>query len=410
VLASVIFLNFTAGGATMPFFSLYATSLGASLGQIAFVVGVQSAVAMVAGLVWGRVADRVGRRKPFIVGAVAAMALTSLAIARVPSWPWLVPLHVALGVAQGAQQVSSLALMGDILEGHPRRGRLVSGYRMSGSLAFSVAIVTSGWIAENVGLRGSFLLASGVYALSFLVALFITEPGRLASTARSVGFVRLMRGPLRPLLILALSFGVPFSAVFSVWPIWVADVLGYGRATFSQLWGIAAFVEVPCILVAGMLVDRVGRRPTFVAGLTGFAVVYLLYVLEPPLPGLVGAQVLRGIAFAAYTATALTMAIDLAPAEERGRAAGLFTSAQGLAQIAGSWVGGPLAAALGFRALFALASAAVLCGAAYSYLVLGRRAAAAGAPAAETIGSPVAPRAVASRRPGPRPDEGVKTR
>src|SRR6185503_18073156 len=29
VLATVIFLNFTAGGATMPFFALYATSLGA---------------------------------------------------------------------------------------------------------------------------------------------------------------------------------------------------------------------------------------------------------------------------------------------------------------------------------------------------------------------------------------------
>src|SRR5262245_3482106 len=103
----------------MPFFSLYATSLGASLGQIAFVVGVQSAVAMLSGLLWGRVADRVGRRKPFVVGAVGGMALTSLAIANVPSWPWLVPLHVVLGMAQGAQQVSSLALMGDVLEGHP---------------------------------------------------------------------------------------------------------------------------------------------------------------------------------------------------------------------------------------------------------------------------------------------------
>ena len=177
---------------------------------------------------------------------------------------------------------------------------------------------------------------------------------------------------MRPLLILALSFGVPFSAVFSVWPIWVADVLGHGRATFSQLWGIAAFVEVPMMLVAGLMVDRVGRRPVFVVGLTGFAVLYLAYVLAPPLPGLVAAQLLRGVAFAAYTATALTMAIELAPPEERGRAAGLFTSAQSLAQIAGSWLGGPLAAAFDFPVLFALSAATVLGGAAYSYLALGR--------------------------------------
>ncbi len=127
------------------------------------------------------------------------------------------------------------------------------------------------------------------------------------------------------------------------------------------------------MLAAGVLVDRAGRRATFVAGLVGFGLVYLLYALGPPLPGLVAVQVLRGLAFAAFTATALTLAIDLAPAEARGVAAGLFTAAQGLAQIVGSWVGGPLAAALGFPALFGLAAVTVLGGAAYSYLVLGRR-------------------------------------
>jgi MFS family permease len=178
---------------------------------------------------------------------------------------------------------------------------------------------------------------------------------------------------MRPLLIVALTFGIPFSAVFSVWPIWIADVLGLGRATFSQLWGIAAFIEVPSMLAAGILVDRVGRRPTFVAGFIGFGLVYLAYVLAPPLPGLITAQVLRGVAFAAFTATSLTMAIDLAPPDARGRASGLFTSAQGIAQISGNWIGGPLADAVGFRLLFTIASVTVMCGAVYSFLVLGHK-------------------------------------
>src|SRR5206468_1045009 len=58
ILATIIFLNFTAGGATFPFYSLYSTSLGASLGQVALVVGVQSVVSVVAGLFFGRIADR----------------------------------------------------------------------------------------------------------------------------------------------------------------------------------------------------------------------------------------------------------------------------------------------------------------------------------------------------------------
>jgi MFS family permease len=186
----------------------------------------------------------------------------------------------------------------------------------------------------------------------------------------SPGFGAIMRGPLGPLLVLAVAFGLPFAAVYSVWPIWVANELGHGRAVYSQLWGLAAFVEVPCMLLAGFFVDRVGRRRTFTLGLTLFALVYLAYFLAPPLPGLIAAQVVRGFAFAFFTATALTMAIELAPPDARGRAAGLYSTANGLAQISGNWIGAPLAAAIGFRAFYAVAALAVLGAAAYARLGL----------------------------------------
>ena len=371
-LSAVIFCGFMGGGATAPFQSLYAVSLGASLGQVALVVGVFSTVAMVAGLVWGRLADRLGRRQPFIVGAMLGLALTNLALAAVPSWEWLAPLRVAEGIASGAHLVCSMALMGDILEGHPRRARLIGGYRMSGSLAFSAAIVASGWLAQTIGFRGSYTLAAGVYALAFGIALTIPERRAFRHHA-GASFAGLLRGPLVPLLVVAVSFGLPFAAVYAVWPIWIADELGYGRATFSRLWGLAAFIEVPCMLVAGWAIDRVGRRLTFAFGLVTFALVYLAYLATPPLPGLVAAQALRGAAFAAFTATALTLAIELAPPEARGRAAGLFGTAQSLSQIGGNWLGPPLAAALGFRALYGLAAAIVLLGALYSQRTLARR-------------------------------------
>ena len=371
-LSAVIFCGFMGGGATAPFQALYAVSLGASLGQVAFVVGVFSTVAMVAGLVWGRLADRLGRRKPFIVGAMLGLALTNLALAAVPSWRWLVPLRFVDGIASGAHLVCSLALMGDILAGHPRRARLISGYRMSGSLAFSAAIVASGWLAQTIGFRGSYTFAAGVHALAFLIALTLPERRTIHPHA-GASFAGLLRGPLVPLLVLAASFGLPFAAVYAVWPIWIADELGYGRAVFARLWGLAAFVEVPCMLAAGWSIDRIGRRATFGFGLGAFALVYLAYVAAPPLPGLVAAQALRGAAFAAFTATALTLAIELAPPEARGRAAGLYATAQSLAQIGGSWLGPPLAAALGFRALYGLAAALVLLGALYSQRALARR-------------------------------------
>ena len=369
-LSLIIFCGFIGVGSTSPFQTLYATSLGASLNQVAFITGVYSTAAMAAGLAWGRLADRLQRRKPFLIGAMAGLSLAHLATAFIPTWEILIPLRLFEGIASGAHQMASLALMAHILDGHPGRGRLVSGYRMSGSLAFSVAIVVSGWIAQNAGFRGSYFLAAGVYAIALAVALTLPEarpraahptPDRLP-----VGYRALLAGELRPLLILALAYGLPFSAVYSVWPIWVANDLGHGPVVYSQLWGLAAFVEVPCMLLSGVLIDRIGGRRTFTLGLGAFALVYAIYVTVPPLPGLITAQVLRGFAFAAFTATSLTMAIELAPPAARGRASGLYQTANSLAQVSGSWLGAPLAAAVGFQALYALAAAAVAGAAIYA--------------------------------------------
>jgi hypothetical protein len=42
---------------------------------------------------------------------------------------------------------------------------------------------------------------------------------------------------MRPVLLLALAFGLPFSMVYGVWPIWVANDRGFGQQAYSQLWG-----------------------------------------------------------------------------------------------------------------------------------------------------------------------------
>src|SRR5512140_1913137 len=86
ILSAVIFLQFLAGGTAMPFLALYAESLGATLIQISWIVGSASLVGLGASPIWGWVADRVGRRKPFLVGAVGTLVVTTFLAANVPPW------------------------------------------------------------------------------------------------------------------------------------------------------------------------------------------------------------------------------------------------------------------------------------------------------------------------------------
>jgi MFS family permease len=388
ILSAVVFLSFFANGSTWPFLPLYAESLGASLVNISWIVGTFSVFNLVSNLLWGRLADRVGRRKPFIVGTCATLILTNFLVAQAQVWWVILPLRLFEGVALGAYSVASLAMMGDILEGNPNRARMIGAYRMSGSLAFSIAIVSAGLIARDYGFRTTYTLAAGIYLIAFLIALNLPEARERprSRVARQVSFSELLRGPMLPLLVVAASFSIPFQAVFSVWPIWVADVLGLGRDGFSQLWGLAAFVEVPCMAIAGLLTDRFGRRLTFLLGLTLFASVYVMYYLVAvgtlPVGGLVFAQVVRGFAFASFTATALTMVIEISPPASRGRAAGLFNIAQSLSQIVGNYSGGPVAQGFGYPTLFAGAAAALSIG--VGYVSVAVKPAASGEGAAES--------------------------
>lgn len=374
ILSSVVFMSFLAGATTFPFLSLYAQSLGASLAQIAWVVGVNATASLLTNLFWGGQVDRAGRRKPFIVGAMATLTVTSLAMANVPvgSWWLLPPIQIVSGIASGGYAIASLAMMGAILEGHPNRATMLGGYRMSGSLAFSVAILMAGAIARRSGFHTTFTAAAGMYAVALLLALLLREPKQVAATDRPrPAFRALLAGPMRPLLILIMSFWAPFAAVQTVWGPYVSTSLGYGPDGYARFWAIAAFVEVPCMLLVGYLADRYSRCLTFTLGLGGIALVFAAYALIPSTGGLIAAQILRGFAFAAFTATALTMVIELSPPEARGRVASLYQVSQGTAAMLGSYGGGPIAQAFGYRAIFLLSACTVALGAGYAHVRLG---------------------------------------
>jgi len=391
VLSFMMFLVFLGGGATMPLFPLYAQSLGATLVQISWIAGANATMGLIASLGFGRVSDRLGRRKPLLVAAMAAMVVTNLTASLAESWWTLLVVRLVDGAAFGAYAVASLAMLGDILAHHPHRARLVGASRMAGSLAFSIAVTSAGLVAQNLGLPAVYRAASAIFFFAFLASLLLPERrsvARPATSRKTVSFGELLRGPMLPLLVLVASFQIPFSAVFfAVWPIWVSNVLNLGPAIFSQLWGLAAFVEVPSLAIAGYLSDRFGRRFTFTLGMVVFAGVYFLYLAvallggvanamlpaflggaaegQSALPVLVVAQLLRGFGLAAFTATALTMAIEVSPPQSRGRAAGLYSMAESLSSIVGNYIGGPIAQTFGYAALFAGAGCAVLFGAGY---------------------------------------------
>jgi MFS family permease len=417
------FVLFMSTGITGPVNSIYYQSLGASYVAIGMLGTINSLTMVVFSYFWGRASDLLGRRKVFLLGGLAGVALAYGLMALAPQWGYLVPIGIIANISSAAYGTANLALMGDLLEQRGGgRGRRMGLFRGLGSLGFGLMAFTSGTLAALVSLRLPFGLAAGLAALAFLLALRVREPDAASSPAAARSGVRAVpaflwsvahitasglgrtavdlmaavrhkpgqaasggaslaaaegpRLPLAPPLISALLWSLVTGAVYAVWANYMVNEIHYSAAQMTRIWAVASLSEFPLMILAGWLSDRTGRLPMLSLGFVAWAVVFLGYVGAPLLPWILLIQLVRGFAYSAFTATAMTYATEVRGRSQRGHVAGLYSSASGVGSILGAAVGGALTQYLGFRTMFSLMAAVIMAGAVYLAVMAARHLAA----------------------------------
>jgi MFS family permease len=147
----------------------------------------------------------------------------------------------------------------------------------------------------------------------------------------------------------------------SFWVVWIGTVinrLGYVVEPFLALYlvrGRGVSVGVAGVLIAcfgagslvsqplgGMLADRVGRRATIIAGMTGSAAGFIALGLAPT-PAAIGiAAAVCGLAIDLYRPAVAAIVADIVPSEHRARAFGLLywglNIGVGVAAVAGGFL------------------------------------------------------------------------
>ena len=117
-----------------------------------------------------------------------------------------------------------------------------------------------------------------------------------------------------------------------------------------------AIVYAAFLITGGRLGDIFGRKAVFLAGLAGFALASALCGLAWSPTALIMGRLLQALAAAAMAPQALASVHALFPANERGRALGIYGVTLGLSSIAGQLLGGALVGAdidgFGWRLIF----------------------------------------------------------
>ena len=348
---------FAAVGVQLPFWPVWLAARGLSAGEIGLVLAAAFWPRVATNLLIAYQADRLGRRKPLMVGLAAATVL-GIALFALAAELWTFLLLSALSGACWA----AIGPLGEALalQELARHGISYGRVRLWGSLTFVVAAAGTGQLIEQsgAGLVLGLLLAGVV--LTLVACLLLPESPAADGGAEP------------PHLAALLELGGFWRFVFAAGLIQVSHALYYGFATLhwqaaglsggvvGLLWAEGVVAEILLLACANVLFRWLEpQRLLAVAGALT-VVRWSVTALGSDLALLIPAQLLHGASFGATYLATMHYLRDHTPAALQASAQAINASI-GFALLFGlvTPVAGWLYAAAGGNAFFAMATIAL---------------------------------------------------
>ncbi|HUF91392.1 MAG TPA: MFS transporter [Candidatus Limnocylindria bacterium] len=345
-----------------------AAGLGIGVAALGVILSIHRFIRLVANSAVGMIADRFGRRRPFLWGTALALASTLGYLLADGFWP-LLAARLVWGVAFALILVSAYSIVLDVTS-HDDRGRMVGWYQSLVAVGTMIALVMSGVLADRVGYRAALATFTPFAALAWLIAYLTVHETRPVRGAHAPGasVLQTYRGVDRRLLwpgyvsfatffagngVLMATLGLHLQAELAGGgPAALAVPLATITGVLLAARKLATIVAAP---IAGVLSDQVGDRrgvaaAGVLAGIAGFAVLAGGGGIAVIATGVVLTALGEGIVLPPLTA----WAGDLTPPSLRGVVMGGFATANDLGGAVGPLVGYAIGAAAGLRPAYAL--------------------------------------------------------
>ena len=344
------FLNDTASEMAYWVLPAFVASLGAGPAQLGVIEGVAESVASFAKLGSGYLADRVARRKPFVVsGYVVANAVKPL-LALVSSWGQILGIRFADRFAKGVRGTARDVMVAESVE----PSAIGSAYGLIQAMDSAGAIVgplLALALIEHFGMRGVFAAAAIPGALCILVAwVGIREVKRRhearsqlsgsSSQASAPGLrLRLPSGFYYVLGVVTLFSLGNSSDMFLVLR---AGNIGI-PASQAPLLGLVFNVTYTLLSwPAGKFSDKFSRTTIAAAGYGVFAAVYLVFALAPSRRAIWITMACYGLFYALTNPVLKALVVETVGSEVRGRALGIYFFVTSITTLLASVIAGGL--------------------------------------------------------------------
>ncbi|WP_067179017.1 MFS transporter [Microtetraspora niveoalba] len=318
---------------------------GLSNGQLGTLSGVLALTWAVAGMFAGRLSDKLGRRKPILIGAVVLFSVFSSASGLMAGFGGLLAARALMGTAEGAVLPMAQSLMVEASR-ESRRGLnmgLLQG-SSAGLLGGIVAPVVVVWFAENHGWQTAFYvtIVPGLVIAALIAKLVREKPPAPAAAAAAPALpkpalkdVLKLRNVLVCMLI-ACFYLTWFVTLITFTPTYLTDVKGFAPGTMSGVMTCLGVAWVLWGFATPAISDRIGRKPALI-GFTTLAVFCPLSVVFVSSPTLLGVlMVLTYTGLGCFTLFMATIPAETVPAGALATALGVI---MGVGELAGGFLG-----------------------------------------------------------------------
>lgn len=314
--------------------------------------------------IWGYVADKYGR-KPMVSRSMLAGAVAIFLMSKSTSVEQLLLLRLIQGMFTGTIAASMAMVSGMVPQ--ERLGSSLGLMQTAVFCGTSFGPLLGGLAADALGLRTSFLVASGMLLTGVAIIVFFVQENfvRTAGEAKMrTSVFSNLRFMLNSKVLLAMSFTL-FATQFSIKalvpiaPLLVKQLSGNGTAlsTLSglsiSLTGMTAAISAAYL---GKMGDKKGHGKVLLACAVGTSALFLAHIPADSVLYFLVVRALVGFTLGGILPAANSTIGSLVANEQRGRVYGVSSSASYLGNLLGPTLGGLSASYFGLRSVFVLVS------------------------------------------------------
>jgi len=327
------------GAFVVPFLTIYLLRQGYSVGQAGLAVGAYGLGNLVAGILGGHLADKIGRRNT-IVASMFSGAGAMLLLSQAQTLPVILLLTALVGLVGELYRPACSALLADLIP-PGQRVTAFAMYRVAFNAGFAFGPALAGFLAAH-GFFWLFVgdaltsILFGLVALAALPRPALTQPGD-ATWAEAWEVLRHDRS-LHQVLLANLAIGLVFFQLASTYSLHVTK-LGFSPAVYGAILSFNGALVMLCELPLTTISRRYPARAAMALGYLLIGIGFVLNAFAHDIAAL-------GLCMGLLTfGEMLTMPVsaaflaDLAPAHMRGRYLGASGLTWSVALIIGPGLG-----------------------------------------------------------------------